>query len=160
MTLKTGDEYKESVKSLKLEAHVMGKKSDNLPENPLVNPSMKAVAVTFSFHHPQIQIRISLLFGSLATVAFGIGHGAIHYQILELNFAPVIPEALVVMGSAVLINIIGCAEHGVGSIQSHTTLEATAREMSAIALHQYFFNQIIAALMQMGKAVDLGLANR
>jgi 4-hydroxybutyryl-CoA dehydratase/vinylacetyl-CoA-Delta-isomerase len=51
MTLKTGDEYKESVKSLKLEAHVMGKKSDNLPENPLVNPSMKAVAATFDGAH-------------------------------------------------------------------------------------------------------------
>jgi 4-hydroxybutyryl-CoA dehydratase/vinylacetyl-CoA-Delta-isomerase len=51
MTLKTGDEYKESVKSLKLEAHVMGKKSDNLPENPLVNPSMQAVAATFDGAH-------------------------------------------------------------------------------------------------------------
>ncbi len=51
MALKTGDEYKDSVKSLKLEAHVMGKKSDNLPENPLVNPSMQAVAATFDGAH-------------------------------------------------------------------------------------------------------------
>ena len=40
MSLKTGDEYIQSIKTLKLEANVMGKKIGNLPENPLVEPSV------------------------------------------------------------------------------------------------------------------------
>jgi hypothetical protein len=35
MSLKTGDEYVKSIKSLKLEANVMGKKTGDLPDNPL-----------------------------------------------------------------------------------------------------------------------------
>jgi 4-hydroxybutyryl-CoA dehydratase/vinylacetyl-CoA-Delta-isomerase len=51
MTLKTGDEYVASIKSLGLEAHVMGKKTGNLAENPLVQPSVRAVAVTYDCAH-------------------------------------------------------------------------------------------------------------
>jgi 4-hydroxybutyryl-CoA dehydratase/vinylacetyl-CoA-Delta-isomerase len=51
MSLKTGDEYVESIKSLGLKANVMGKKTDNLPENPLVEPSIRAVAATYDCAH-------------------------------------------------------------------------------------------------------------
>jgi 4-hydroxybutyryl-CoA dehydratase/vinylacetyl-CoA-Delta-isomerase len=51
MTLKTGDEYIDSIKSLKLEANVMGKKTGDLVENPLVEPSIQAVATTFDGAH-------------------------------------------------------------------------------------------------------------
>jgi 4-hydroxybutyryl-CoA dehydratase/vinylacetyl-CoA-Delta-isomerase len=53
MALKTGDEYVESIKSLGLEAHVMGEKSGNLPEHPLVDPSITAVAATFDAAHSE-----------------------------------------------------------------------------------------------------------
>lgn len=51
MSLKTGDEYVESIKSLGLKAHVMGQKTGNLPENPLVEPSIRAVAATYDCAH-------------------------------------------------------------------------------------------------------------
>ncbi len=51
MSLKTGDEYVKSIKSLKLEANVMGKKTGDLPENPLVEPSIQAVAATYDCAH-------------------------------------------------------------------------------------------------------------
>jgi 4-hydroxybutyryl-CoA dehydratase/vinylacetyl-CoA-Delta-isomerase len=47
MPLKTGDEYIDSIKSLGLEAHVMGERTGNLPDHPLVRPSIRAVARTF-----------------------------------------------------------------------------------------------------------------
>ena len=53
MALKTGSEYIKSIKSLGLEANVMGKKSTDLTENPLVAPSLKAVAATFDEAHKE-----------------------------------------------------------------------------------------------------------
>jgi len=51
MSLKSGEEYVESIKSLNLEANVMGKKTGKLPEHPLVTPSMRAVATTYDCAH-------------------------------------------------------------------------------------------------------------
>jgi 4-hydroxybutyryl-CoA dehydratase/vinylacetyl-CoA-Delta-isomerase len=51
MALKTGDEYVASIKSLGLEANVMGKKTGNLVEHPLVQPSVRAVAATYDCAH-------------------------------------------------------------------------------------------------------------
>ncbi len=54
MSLKTGDDYLESLESLKLEAHVLGVKTDNLARNELVGPSRQAVAFTYNgAHDPQ-----------------------------------------------------------------------------------------------------------
>jgi 4-hydroxybutyryl-CoA dehydratase/vinylacetyl-CoA-Delta-isomerase len=51
MALKTGDEYVASIKSLGLEANVMGKKTGNLVEHPLVQPSVRAVAAPYDCAH-------------------------------------------------------------------------------------------------------------
>jgi len=53
MALKTGDEYLESIKSLKLVAQVMGRKTGNLAEHPMVKPSLRAVAATFDGAHSE-----------------------------------------------------------------------------------------------------------
>lgn len=47
MVLKKGDEYLKSIKSLRLKAHVLGEKPDDLPDHGLVEPSQKAVAFTY-----------------------------------------------------------------------------------------------------------------
>ena len=51
MALKTGDEYLDSIKSLGLEAHILGQKTGNLPEHGLVGPSRRAVAFTYDCAH-------------------------------------------------------------------------------------------------------------
>jgi len=51
MGLKKGDEYIASLKSLGLEANVMGEKVEDLPDHPLITPSVCAVASTFDFTH-------------------------------------------------------------------------------------------------------------
>ncbi|MGD0765969.1 MAG: 4-hydroxyphenylacetate 3-hydroxylase N-terminal domain-containing protein [Dehalococcoidia bacterium] len=47
MAIKTGKQYVESLKKLQLKAHIMGEKVGDLPDNPLVAPSVRAVAATF-----------------------------------------------------------------------------------------------------------------
>ncbi len=51
MTLKTADEYLDSVKELSLEAHILGKKTGDLPQHGLVKPSQEAVAFTYQAAH-------------------------------------------------------------------------------------------------------------
>jgi len=53
MALKTGQDYVDSIKSLGLEAHVMGQRAGDLPDNPLVSPSIRAVALTFDCAHDE-----------------------------------------------------------------------------------------------------------
>ncbi len=56
MALKKGDEYIDSIKSLGLEAHIMGETRVDLPEHPLVEPSIRAVAATYDCaHDPETQ---------------------------------------------------------------------------------------------------------
>ncbi|MCP4691433.1 MAG: 4-hydroxybutyryl-CoA dehydratase, partial [Desulfobacterales bacterium] len=51
MALKTGKEYLESVDSLELEAHVLGKKTDELGDHGLISPSREALAFTYDAAH-------------------------------------------------------------------------------------------------------------
>jgi len=65
MALKTGEEYRESIKALGLEAHVLGEVSTDLPLHPLVRPSVNAVATTYDCAHdeatkPLFRVRSSL----------------------------------------------------------------------------------------------------
>jgi 4-hydroxybutyryl-CoA dehydratase/vinylacetyl-CoA-Delta-isomerase len=53
MALKTGEEYVRSIRSLNLEAQVMGRKTRDLTEHPLVEPSLSAVAATFDGAHSE-----------------------------------------------------------------------------------------------------------
>ncbi|MFA6222457.1 MAG: 4-hydroxyphenylacetate 3-hydroxylase N-terminal domain-containing protein [Desulfomonilaceae bacterium] len=54
MALKTGDQYLRSLKSLKIEAHIMGKKTKKPEKHGLIGPSRQAVAFTYdSAHRPE-----------------------------------------------------------------------------------------------------------
>jgi 4-hydroxybutyryl-CoA dehydratase/vinylacetyl-CoA-Delta-isomerase len=53
MALKTGEEYVRSIRSLNLEAQVMGRKTGQLTEHPLIEPSLSAVAATFDGAHSE-----------------------------------------------------------------------------------------------------------
>jgi 4-hydroxybutyryl-CoA dehydratase/vinylacetyl-CoA-Delta-isomerase len=53
MSLMTGNEYMESIRRLKLEAHVMGEAIADPCGHPIVFPSMRAVAATFDGAHAE-----------------------------------------------------------------------------------------------------------
>ena len=51
MALMTGKEYIASIEFLDLEANVLGQRTGELPNHPLVQPSLRAVAVTYDCAH-------------------------------------------------------------------------------------------------------------
>jgi 4-hydroxybutyryl-CoA dehydratase/vinylacetyl-CoA-Delta-isomerase len=51
MALMTSKEYIASIESLDLEANVLGQRTGGLPNHPLVQPSLRAVAVTYDCAH-------------------------------------------------------------------------------------------------------------
>ncbi|MGC8658057.1 MAG: 4-hydroxyphenylacetate 3-hydroxylase family protein [Desulfomonilaceae bacterium] len=56
MAMKTGDQYLESLKAIKIEAHLMGEKATKTDRHPLVTPSRQAVAFTYdAAHNPDSQ---------------------------------------------------------------------------------------------------------
>ena len=93
--------------------------------------------VAFALHHPQKQIRIELIFRSFAAVSFWVGHGAVHYQVFQLNPVPIFFEPLVVIGTVFLIAFVGNAEHRVCGIQSDAPLKTAGGYITAVALHDH-----------------------
>ena len=53
MTLKTGDDYIASVAALNLEANMLGERAKDLTGQPLLRPSLRAVAVTYDCAHDE-----------------------------------------------------------------------------------------------------------
>jgi hypothetical protein len=60
-----------------------------------------------------------------------------------------------VIRAMLLIAFIGDTEDCIGCIQTNTSLETTCRYVSTVSLHHHLFYQILGALVQMGKAIDL-----
>jgi 4-hydroxybutyryl-CoA dehydratase/vinylacetyl-CoA-Delta-isomerase len=51
MALKTAKEYIESLSKLKLDLYLFGEKVDNWVDNPVIRPSINAVAMTYKVAH-------------------------------------------------------------------------------------------------------------
>jgi 4-hydroxybutyryl-CoA dehydratase/vinylacetyl-CoA-Delta-isomerase len=51
MALMTGSQYMDSIRDLKLSAHILGKTAANTADHPLVRPSLRAVAATYDQAH-------------------------------------------------------------------------------------------------------------
>jgi 4-hydroxybutyryl-CoA dehydratase/vinylacetyl-CoA-Delta-isomerase len=49
--LKTGNEYRESLKSLKLKVYMFGERIENPIDHPIIRPSVNAVAMTYALAH-------------------------------------------------------------------------------------------------------------
>ena len=112
-------------------------------------------AVLPVFHHMEEQIRIGLLMRSLGAVALGIGHGAVHSEIVILAVHHELFEILMVAGPVLLINFVGGGKHGVKGIHPHAALETGGGLLAQKALHLHFFHQVLRGLVDVGKAIDL-----
>ena len=91
--------------------------------------------------------------GRLAPVPFGVGHGAVHHQVIVLDHAPVILEAAVKIRAVLLIAIVGGRENSVGRIQTDATLETAPGAPAAVSLHLDLVDKVFPAAVQMGEAV-------
>ena len=79
-------------------------------------------AVRAALHHPQEQIGVFLLMGSLGAVALGIGHGTVHRQVVLLDIGSKFIEVLMVAGAVLLVSLIGGGVDGVEGVHTHTPL--------------------------------------
>ncbi|MPM38425.1 hypothetical protein SDC9_85054 [bioreactor metagenome] len=64
-------------------------------------------AVVPALHHVEVHIRVSLQVGSLGPVALGVGHGAVHGQVVVLHHGEELLEVLVIVGAVGLVNFKG-----------------------------------------------------
>ena len=111
-------------------------------------------AVRAALHHVDVHVRVSLLAGGLGPVALGIGHGAVHGQVVVLDEGQELLEVLVVVGAVLLVDLIGGGEHGVEGVHAHAALEAGSGLLAQQTLHLHLVDQILGGLMQVGEAVD------
>lgn len=111
-------------------------------------------AVGAALHHMDVHIRVGLVVRGLAAVALGVGHSAVHRQVVVLHVDEELLEILVVVGAVLLIDLVGGGIDGVEGVHAHTALETAGRLLTQQALHLYLFHQILAGLVEVGKAVD------
>ena len=111
-------------------------------------------AVGPALHHMHIHVRVRLLAGGLGPVSLGVGHGAVHRQVIVLHESQELLEVLVIVGAVLLVGLIGGGEHGVECVHAHAPLEAAGRLLAQQALHLHLVDQVLRGLVQMGEAVD------
>ena len=111
-------------------------------------------AVVAAFHHVDVHIRVGLLMGCLGAVALGVGHGAVHGQIVVLHVDEEFLEVLVIACAALLVDLIGGGVHGVEGVHAHAALEAGGGLLPQQTLHFHLLHQIIGRLVKVGEAVD------
>ena len=102
-----------------------------------------------------VHIRVGLLVRRLGAVALGIGHGAVHRQVVVLHVDEELLEVLVIACAVLLVDLIGGGVHGVEGVHTHAALEAAGRLLAQQALHLHLLHQIVRRLVEMGEAVDL-----
>ena len=67
-------------------------------------------AVGTALHNMDVHVGISLLAGGLGTVALGVGHSAVHGEVIVLNVGQELLEVLVIVGAVLLVDLIGGGE--------------------------------------------------
>ena len=111
-------------------------------------------AVGTTLHDMQIHIGVGLLVGSLGAVPLGVGHGAVHRQIVLLYIHHKFAEILMIMGAVRLVGFVGGGKNSVKGIHTDAALEAGGGLLAQQALHLDLFDQVAGRLMDVGKAVD------
>ena len=60
MALMTGQQYKDSIRDLKVNLYLMGKKIEDQVDHPITGPAIEAVALVYDLaHDPDYQERIT-----------------------------------------------------------------------------------------------------
>ena len=111
-------------------------------------------AVRTALHHAEEQIGVILGMRRLGAVALGVGHGAVHGQVVLLHVGGKFPEVLVIAGAVLLIHLIGGGEHRVEGVHAHAALEAGGGLLPQQPLHLHLLHQILCGLVDVGEAVD------
>ena len=112
-------------------------------------------AIVAAFHDMHEHVGVGLRVGSLGAVALGVGHRAVHCQVVVLHIDEEPLEVLVVVRAALLVNFVGAGKDGVEGVHAHAALEAGGGLLPQQTLHFHLFHQVLAGLVQVRKAVYL-----
>ena len=112
-------------------------------------------AVRPSFHNAEEEVGILLGVRSQGAVTLWIRHGSVYGEIIFLCVEKKFLEIFKIIRAILFINFISGAVNCIEGIHSDTALEAGCRFLSAEALHFNFFNEILRALVNICKAVNL-----
>ena len=102
----------------------------------------------------QVHVGVGLLVRRQAAVALGIGHGAVGDEVVVLQVLDVLLEALVVLGAARLVGLVGDRVQRVDGVHADAALEAGAGLLAQQALHLDLLGEVVGGLVDVGEAVD------
>ena len=112
-------------------------------------------AVVSLFNHVHKEIRSFLLAGPQAAVAFDVGHGSGDHQVVVLHVDEELLKAFVVIRTVFLVDLVRDGIGRVHRIESHAALVAGAGLLGDRTQHFDLRQQVVDALVDMRKAVDL-----
>ena len=101
------------------------------------------------------EVRVGLFVRRKGAIPLRIGHSSHHHDIALLDVDQVFLESLKVIRLIFLIGVIGRHVNCIQGIETDTSLEAGTRLVGDEAQHLDFFDQVIDALVDVGKPVDL-----
>ena len=111
-------------------------------------------AVGTALHNVDVHIGIGLVVGSLGAVTLGVGHGAVHGEVVVLHHGQELLEVLMIVGAVLLVHLEGGGEHRVEGVHAHAALEAGSGLLTQQALHLHLVDEVLGGLVQVGEAVD------
>ena len=111
-------------------------------------------AVSAALHHMHVHVGIGLIVGGLGAVALGVGHGAVHGEVVVLHHGQELLEVLMIVGAVLLVHLKGGGEHRVERVHAHAALEAAGGLLAQQALHLHLVDEVLGGLVQVGEAVD------
>ena len=101
-----------------------------------------------------VHVGIGLIVGGLGAVALGVGHGAVHGEVVVLHHGQELLEVLMIVGAVLLVHLKGGGEHRVERVHAHAALEAAGGLLAQQALHLHLVDEVLGGLVQVGEAVD------
>ena len=119
--------------------------------------AVDADAVHVSLHHVEKLIGVGLHMGALILGVTGALHvrlGAVADQVVVLAVLQVLVQALVILGTAGLVAVVGDGEQSVEGVRAHAALHTAAHTVADQAGHQLLLQQVLLGVVDMGGTVD------
>jgi hypothetical protein len=114
-------------------------------------------AVTFSFHHPGVKVRVSLVGWAFNPISFHIRLSTAAHEVFCLESFKPFFEILMVLRSPIVgfIGFIAYIVYAIGCVDPHAALNTPTHLPTEKPCHILFFMQIVCVLMNMGEPIDL-----
>ena len=101
-----------------------------------------------------ILIRVRLIRGAFGPVTFRVCHGPHHHQVFILDIGQPLLESFKIVGSVLLVNLIGHRVGGIDPVVAHAPLKAGSGLLPQHTKELDLLEQVLDVLMDMGETAD------